>query len=289
MLIAVYMGDKPTFDAFWKYAQAHMVNGLMSWHLTSTGSVDNSDGDGSNSASDADEDMAWSLLMADKQWPGGTYGTSATSLIAAIKSGDVNGSGQIVDGCCFGASATHPDYAAPNYYAAFNFATSVAAEYTLLESSASSVGLIPDSVGGSDFAYDACRAPWRVGLDYCWNGSRNGNQAFLSKMVATLMSTAQTLGGAAKLELPLLVSSGQPDTASSPAVTGAIIGPAAVGAMMSASNQSYIDQSATFLATYIGRASMSGIYGANGDYFGSTVGLIGLLAITGNFNDFTNP
>ena len=82
MLIAVYMSDKKTFDSFWAYVQAHMANGLMSWQVSSGGT---SSGTQVSSATDADQDMAWALIMADKQWPGGSYLGAAKSILTSIK------------------------------------------------------------------------------------------------------------------------------------------------------------------------------------------------------------
>ena len=68
MLIAVYMGtkdDQMLFDDLWKYSQAHLNgNGLMNWAIASDGTGVT----GTGGATDADEDIAFALLMADKQW-----------------------------------------------------------------------------------------------------------------------------------------------------------------------------------------------------------------------------
>lgn len=77
MLISVYMDDKTTFDGLWAFKAnkgaaklaAGKANSLMPWVIdTSNNIVDY------NSATDADIDIAFALLMADKQWgSGGTY------------------------------------------------------------------------------------------------------------------------------------------------------------------------------------------------------------------------
>src|SRR5262249_6113258 len=70
MLIAVYMNDQSLFDDLWKYEQLwldHMTN-LMNWYIKADGSGVGTKGNGP--ATDADEDMAWALIMADKQWGG---------------------------------------------------------------------------------------------------------------------------------------------------------------------------------------------------------------------------
>jgi hypothetical protein len=282
MLIAVYMSDHPTFDALWGYAQAHMSGGLMSWHIDPNGGTIDP-----HSATDADEDMAWSLIMADKQW-GGSYLTAAKSMLGAIKSEFSNNLPTDGD---FGAMFTHPDYAAPDYSATFA-ATSgdtswnnvSGAEYTAFsQHQTSPSGMIPDSLSSSVFGFDACRAPWRTGVDFCWHGTSSAT-SFLTPMIATFKSLAGS-SFPGNLKLPLTQ---QGTLGSSPSVTGAIIGPAAVGAMISSGNQSFIDSSWTFLTTYVKSASVAGVYGTSGDYFGDTLGMIGLLVLSGNFSDFTH-
>ena len=78
MLMAVYMADKATFDGLWAYAKARRNGkGLMNWHYDANGGVV-----GNGAATDADEDMGFALVMADKQWGG--YSGDANALIAAI-------------------------------------------------------------------------------------------------------------------------------------------------------------------------------------------------------------
>src|SRR4029079_10933497 len=63
LLFAVYFNDKTTFDGLWAYAQRFLdPSGLMNWHINAGGTVA-----GANSATDSDEDMAFALVMADKQ------------------------------------------------------------------------------------------------------------------------------------------------------------------------------------------------------------------------------
>jgi endo-1,4-beta-D-glucanase Y len=284
MLIAVYMADKATFDALWQYVQAHMSAGLMSWQISSAGV---STGGGVNSASDADEDMAWALIMADKQWPGGSYLSEAKSLLGNIKSKEINGSNNVTDGDFTNAMSSHPDYAAPDYYKVFATVSGdsgwnavYTAEYAQLTGAQNaSTGLIPDTVGGNTFGYDACRAPWRVGLDYCWSASPSA-KTFLTPMMGYLVGTVAN-GNVANIKIPMPTTGGAGQN-----LSGAITGPAAVGAMLSASNQAFIDSSLTYLTTQVTNATAGGS-GAN--YFSGTLGLISMLALSGNFIDYTNP
>ena len=62
--------DQMLFDDLWRYSQAHLNgNGLMNWAIA----ADGTGVAGQGGATDADEDIAFALLMADKQW--GSAGT----------------------------------------------------------------------------------------------------------------------------------------------------------------------------------------------------------------------
>jgi endoglucanase len=285
MLIAVYMADRATFDKLWTYVQAHMANGLMSWQIDATGNP--VAGGGVNSATDADEDMAWALIMADKQWPGGSYLAGARSLLTNIKSQEINGSNNVKDGNFPNANSSHPDYAAPDYYKVFATVSGdsgwnavYTAEYGQLTGSQNaSTGLIPDALNGGTFGYDACRAPWRVGLDYCWSGATQAS-GFLAPMVAYFMRTSASGATVSNVKIPVSTSGGTGQNAS-----GAITGPAAVAAMMSAGNQTFVNNSWTYLYQLVNTATSPG----NVNYFSGTLGLISMLALSGNFVDYTNP
>lgn len=285
MLIAVYMADKATFDKLWAYGQAHMANGLMSWQIDSSGNP--VAGGGVNSAADADEDMAWALVMADKQWPGGSYLTAAKSLLSNVKSQEINASNNVKDGNFPNAGSSHPDYAAPDYYKVFatvsgdtTWNSVYSAEYSQLTGAQNgSTGLMPDALNGGTFGYDACRAPWRVGLDYCWSASAQA-KTFLTPMVAYFMQTSQNGSAVSGIKIPVAITGGTGTNNS-----GAITGPAAVAAMMSAGNQTLTDNSWTYLYQLVNSATSPG----NINYFSATVGLISMLSLSANFVDYTNP
>jgi endo-1,4-beta-D-glucanase Y len=280
MLITVYMADKSHFDKLWAFAQAHTSGGLMSWHIDASGNVLDP-----HSASDADEDMAWALVMADKQWPGGNYLAAAKTMIGNIKSQDINSSNNVKDGN-YVANSNHPDYAAPDYYKVFatigadsSWNSIYDAEYMQLSGAQNtSTGLIPDSTGGSTFGFDACRAPWRLGLDYCWNGSSSA-KTFLSPMVAEFLQISQNGANVKNIKIPMPVAGGAGQYSS-----GAITGPAAIAAMMNASNQTFVDGSWSYLYSVIVNDTTN-----TPNYFSGTLGMISLLALSGNFVDYTNP
>ena len=184
MMAAAYMADRATFDGLWAYASARLdENGVMNWHYDANGGVL----DGGGGATDADEDMAFALVMADAQWPGGAYAGAAKTLIGHLLDREVeDGTNVLKPGDRWGGSdQTNPSYLAPAYYRVFASYTGesrwmdvVDASYTLLDKCANAkTGLVPDwcnAAGApqrsSHYSYDACRTPWRIAVDACWNG-----------------------------------------------------------------------------------------------------------------------
>ena len=59
MILAVWFDDRETFDGLWQYAKSHHnEKGLMHWKI---GPDNQPTADGRNSATDADEDMAFAI------------------------------------------------------------------------------------------------------------------------------------------------------------------------------------------------------------------------------------
>src|SRR4029079_13613993 len=112
MLFAVYFNDKTTFDGLWAYAQRFLdPSGLMNWHINAGGTVA-----GANSATDSDEDMAFALVMADKQWGG--YTTTAKSMLTTVAMYDFAADGTIQGGDTY-PNSVNPSYIAPAFYRVF--------------------------------------------------------------------------------------------------------------------------------------------------------------------------
>lgn len=191
MLLAVYLGDKKTFDELWRYSEYYHQfngNGVMPWHVDASGNVVDK-----NAATDADEDMAFALLVADKKWGG--YWNDLTALTGAMKQHMVEpGTYVLKPGDVWGGShALYVSYLAPAYYKAFAayvgdpFWNNMADKsYQIIDNingrgQNSATGLVPDyaqasgdPVAGSDpddywFSWDAIRAPWRLAKDAAWN------------------------------------------------------------------------------------------------------------------------
>jgi endo-1,4-beta-D-glucanase Y len=277
MLFSVYMNDKTTFDAIWKYEQKHLdIKGLMNWHINSNGTTA---GGGQNSATDADEDMAFALVMADKQWGG--YMTTATSMLTTVSMNDFATDGTIKGGDQY-ANAVNPSYLAPAFYRVFaaysgdaRWTTILDKSYSLLSAAQNATsGLVPDwSMGpaaNTSYGYDATRTPFRVALDACWSGDPRA-QMFSQKIGAFFAGI-----GAANIVDGYSVTGTK--TGSNHNAT--FVGPAGAAGMAS-------DQ-ATLVAdayTFVSAAAKA----ANTNYFDRSWALFTVMLMTGNFVNFQAP
>jgi len=290
MLLAASFGDQASFDKMWGYAKGQREgNGLMKW--TSSGS---------GSATDADADIAYALLLAGDQW-GGSYGGDGTAMVSAMAA-DTTGN-RINPGSNWGSQDVwNPSYFTPGYYGEFGgswSSTYLSSGYQILQSCNSSFGnagdgLVPDWCQASNgaaldgnavaqvtstlcaagdckyYAFDAARVPWRIGVDACLN-DRSEAKTYLGQLIGHFVS----LYGADKIDA---VRSGyRPDGgphANSAEMQASFIGPVGVGAM-STNPEAY--QRAFRAVLDIMRDLRF-----NRTYYPSTVGLLTLLEMSGN-------
>lgn len=297
LIIAVYMNDQNLFDNLWKYEQLHLDgNGLMNWYIDSAGGTA-----GSGAATDADEDMAWGLLMAARQWGSsptlGGYQALAVAQINAIYAHELNSG--IPDGGD-GFSPINPSYFAPAYYREFASATgqagwlTVAANcYTVLNANLSkgygnaANGLDSawcDTAGVStatnsapwDYQYDACRTPFRITQDYLWFGNASAQSyaaktsGFFSAIGAVSIVDGYHLDGTPDPQWQTGASAG--------IQSAAFVGPAGVGGMVSRTYQQYMDD------TYSNLASKPLTVG--GVYYNECWTVMSLLMLSDNFLDY---
>jgi endo-1,4-beta-D-glucanase Y len=195
MIIAAYMGDKTTFDGLYKFYKSKIQgHGMMAWKVTCNGVTDG------GSASDGDLDVAFAMVVASWQW-GDSYKSEAVKLINTVKKLIVNCGGTTVIaggmagmGTYGGCNETDISYHTPAFFRCFAEVTGDNAwnkladdTYTLLNNGANpTTGLIPDwqSLNGGqasggrnhNYGFDACRAPWRIALDYLWNGNEKAKE-----------------------------------------------------------------------------------------------------------------
>ena len=200
MVISVMFGDQALFDGFWRYARCFLnKSGLMDWYIAPDGSRPLAVG----AASDADEDMAWALIQADRQWGGQgsfeeTYLSMAQRLIDAIYETEVD-HGKWPD--LFlpgddwrGRNVFNPSYFAPNQYRLFGEVSGnragwqrvIDTGYVVLNRSLNAAsgnqanGLVPawcDDAGKpveafpgamQNYQYDSARTPFRLGQDWAY-------------------------------------------------------------------------------------------------------------------------
>jgi endo-1,4-beta-D-glucanase Y len=288
MLGAVYMDDRPTFDGLWNYGRSHFnANGLMSWHLTSGGTPLDM-----GSASDGDVDMIWALIMASDQWSTDSYLTAARAMIQAMRDNSIGGDGALKPGDTWGGTPlNNPSYFSPAYFRVFavvsgdlNWSRTILDKnYAILATVTGVNGLVPDwttnqgvvntgflmngMFDNSTYAYDAARTPWRIAMDWCFNGETRARDylmkvgGFFNGVGAANIGDGYALNGSVK-------SSNR---------NMAFIGPAGVSGM--AGFPTLVDGAFNYGASGQGDQS----------YFPSSLRMISMLMMSGNFLDFTRP
>lgn len=214
MLFSVALEDKETFDALLEYVKKHKDKyGLMNWKIDSQGRVI-----GNGSASDADQDIAYALLLASKKWDKKMYKDEAVAMINAILKHEVNSDYLLLPGDQWGDDAQYnPSYFCPSYYNEFALASENNAWKTVLsanmkfmyEISNKNTGLLPDWINydktsiknKSHFGYDAVRVPIRLIQYYKKNKDNYVNEilsreySFFSKIGTSDLKAGYTTDG----------------------------------------------------------------------------------------------
>jgi endo-1,4-beta-D-glucanase Y len=305
MLMAVYMNDQALFDNLWKYEQHWTdASGLMNWYITADGGGLGPNGGGA--ATDADEDMAFALVMADHQWGGQgslgmPYAQYAVRQIQDIWKAEIQDSKLPKPGEWGGWNTVNVSYFAPAYYRVFAvldpgdaWGTVVNTVYDTIgyavnaANGNASNGLVPawcDDSHGSPckpedmniandvgYQYDSCRTPFRIGLDWCWNGEPRA-QAYVA-----LTSGFFSAIGAQNIADTYAID-GSPQPQHPGGHSAAFVGPAGVGAMSAPTYRTLIDDA------YAGVATRTYLVG--GTYYEDSWTTMSLLMMTANFLDYT--
>ena len=211
MMRAVWMDDRQTFAESWQWTKDNLQrrDGLMAWKFgeraDGTFGVLRNVG-GGNSATDADVDIAFALLMGYSRWKDDDLLYDALPVITTIwEKAVVRVDGRLVlaaddlqrlDG---ERVIVNPSYLAPYAYRVFaqvdpehDWTALVDGSYALLRDlqdqpldAATTAGLPPDWVSidrrtgryravspeqTTRFGYEAIRLPWRLALDHRWYG-----------------------------------------------------------------------------------------------------------------------
>jgi endoglucanase len=257
---------------------------------------------GSDSATDGDLDIAFALLLADRQW-GSTgavnYLAEAKKLVAAINKSEMNSTtrlpllGDWADDASYAGSTRPSDFMVDHFrsFASVSGSTSWLATveriYSLVASMQSrfspAAGLLPDFVIGTgtspsppmgkflegdtddDYAYNSCRVPWRLGTDFVLTGDPRARSALNTINVWIKVRT----GGDPKMVLDGYKLDGGPlgDSA-----TAAFVAPFGVAAMTDASHQDWLDAVWKWLVD-TGREG----------YYSDSIRLLSMIVMSGNW------
>lgn len=304
MLIGVMLDDQALFDAMFGYALRYFnPNGLMDWYIAPDGSAPLARG----AATDADEDMAWALVMAHRQWGGRgalarDYSSFAEQLIDAIWTCEVDHDrypDMLLPGDDWrGQNVFNPSYFAPHQYRLFGEVSGNQAGwervidrgYEILERCQSprrgnhENGLVPawcdweglpvEAFPGAmqNHQYDSARLPFRIGQDWAYHREPRA-RVYLGR-VATFF---ERVGAAGIVDGYALDGTPAPDPkASLPNPGSAVfVGGVAVAAMHDARHQQLLDECYARLAT--------GQLLARSRYYNLSWTLLSLMMLTGNF------
>lgn len=211
LLQSVIADDKKTFDTVWNWTNRHLKrssDALFGWRYgtlpdkKTAGLLPNG---GDNSASDADTDIALSLILASRRWHTPSYKNSALTVLAGMWKTEVaTASGTLYLTAGNWAKSPNELVVNPSYFAPYawrifaqedkthDWKSLIAPAYELLaDASQSSLdtgatsGLIPDWISiktdtgeikatsipnlTTAYSFDAMRVPWRIAVDYQQN------------------------------------------------------------------------------------------------------------------------
>lgn len=186
MIFAVHANDQKTFDGLWQYARANFnQHGLMSWMVDHRGEVVDY-----KSATDADLDMAYSLIAASLKWR--KYRNEALQLVKNILEYDVERETYVLkpsDGWG-GSDVTNPSYFSPAYFELFRDFSGdkrwdqvAQKSREILSKTNAKESVLPDWVSaegdkrdiGSEQSryYEAIRIPWRQAMGVLWYSEKD--------------------------------------------------------------------------------------------------------------------
>ncbi len=298
------------FDGLWRFARAHpsgIESRLMAWEFPEKGR------DSADSAFDGDADMAYGLLLADRQWGSAgavNYRQAALEVIAGIKAATIGKKSRLpllgdwVDGEKYNEWQTRTSDFLFGHFRAFGRATGDPVWEEVITATQSvmaqlqtrysrETGLLPDFVvAESTEPYLPKPAPPKFleaktdgayGYNACRVPWRIGTDALLNGASESFAAVRKISGWIERATAsdPLKVKAGyelggQP-LPNSDYVTNAFIAPLGVAAMTDPAQQKWLD--AIYEAVRKRRA----------DYYEDSLTMLSLLVMTGHFWDPTLP
>ncbi|HEY8927662.1 MAG TPA: glycosyl hydrolase family 8 [Mucilaginibacter sp.] len=305
-LMAGYDHDAQSiFDDMLRYVQAHPSGKskyLMAWaQYANNKSTDNT------SASDGDIDIAYSLLLADKQWGSKgriNYLQEAKARINAIMQHEINSKTWTVL-LSDGVESESKDYFTtrssdfmPSHFKAFQKVTRderwrkvVDAGYKLFAEMevkySPDAGLIPDFIVNLNkkpkpappnflespydglYNYNACRDPWRIATDYLITGDKRSRQ-IADKINRWIRST--TNNDTYNLSAGYTLAGNDIKHRYFEALS--FVAPFAVSAMVDANNQKWLNRVWDYLVAFKLK---------DYDYYDNSIKMLDMLLVSGNY------
>ena len=296
---------KETYDDLFRYYRAHHSSKskyLMAWAQTTNGKdLDKT------SATDGDMDIAYSLLLANKQWgDGGTinYLNEAKAMIGAIMQYEIN---HITWSVLLSDAVENDskDYYGmrssdfmPSHFKAFERVTHderwqkvIDANYKLFNQLTTEyspdAGLLPDFIVHTNklpkpappnfleskydgyYNYNACRVPWRIAVDYLLTGDKR-SKAIADKINRWIRQTTDNKTD--NLSAGYTLSGDDIKGRNFEALS--FIAPFGVSAMVDNANQQWLNKLWDYLTTFKLK---------DFDYYDNTIKLLDMIIISGNY------
>jgi len=315
IIVALMAGSDPsakdTYDNLFRYYRAHPSQrgkNLMAWAQYTNGRPE-----GQTSATDGDMDIAYSLLLADKQWGSNgsvNYLAAAKAVINAIMQYEINHKTWSVL-LCDGIERESRDYFdmrssdfMPAHFKAFYMATGdgrwkhvIDANYklfnTLQQTYSPDAGLIPDFIVHIDkkakpaspnflespydgyYNYNACRVPWRIAANYLLNGDSRSKK-IAEKINRWIRETTHndTYNISAGYTLAGNDIKGRYFEALS------FVAPFAVSAMVDKKNQAWLNKVWDYLVAFKMK---------DYDYYDNSIKLFDMIILSGNYWNPAGP
>jgi endo-1,4-beta-D-glucanase Y len=293
------------FDGLYAFFRDHpSASGpnLMAWKQVE--GCANIGGRNTGSATDGDMDIAYALLLADRQWGSAgaiNYKQAALEVIAALKSRALNPNTHTImlgdwvspNDAKYGRSTRSSDFM-PEHLRAYAAASGDAewtrvadTTYTIIQNvqrdASPATGLLPDFIEDVDtkprpvnpgflesdadgrYGYNACRTPWRIATDYLLAGDARAQAA-----VRPINQWLRTATGGD----PHNVMGGYrlDGTAAVSYYEPAFAAPFSVGAMAGAENQDWLNAAWDRLTD-----------GSSDGYYSDTLSMQALIVMSGNW------
>jgi len=309
VIVAFMAGADPDarqlFDGLYAFFRDHPSGGdpnLMAWKQVE--GCANIDGRNTGSATDGDMDIAYALLLADRQWGSANtinYKQAALQVIAALKSQTLNptthtlllGDWVSPNDAKYGRSTRSSDFMLEHLRAYADASgdaewtrvadTTYALIATIQRDASPTTGLLPDFIenvdttprparpgfleGAADgrYGYNACRTPWRIATDYLLAGDTRAQAALLP--INTWLRSA-TDGDPHKVMGGYKLDG----TAAVDYYEPAFAAPFGVGAMVSAANQNWLNAEWDRITD-----------GPSDGYYSDTLRMQALIVMSGNW------